>query len=180
MHQAYPKWIPKNGTDADKLVEYKVTDPKTKEVTVKERVVDQIHVLSEKEHKEKNMDHYLFEQAGKPAAATTVNEAQHNERERAAMIAERFPGGYAVADAIRAIPPTIQEVIAGGYPREVAGAMVLEEKRKYDAGEPPYGPPLPQAAPVVGQQLFAVPAGLGSPSFSPPVPQAPADATQGA
>lgn len=147
MYQAYPKVIPKTGTNADLYVEYTEVDPKTKEKVTKEKLVDQITVKTEKEHKEKNMEHFLFEQSTKPATPVTVNQAEYNERERAAMVAERFPGGLEVAAAIRALPPSIQEVIESGYDQKMAAAIVIEEKRKYEAGEPPYGP-VPVAEPA--------------------------------
>lgn len=159
MYQAYPKVIPKTGTNADEFVSFKKVHPITKEVTEEQKLVDQITVKDEKEHKAKNMEHFLFEQSTKPAAPMSVNEAQANERERAAMVAERFPGGYAVAAAIRATIPTIQEVIAHGYDQKVAASIVVEEKRKYDAGEPPYGPELPSAVPVSAQPT-SIPSGL--------------------
>lgn len=157
MYTAYPKWIPKSGTNADAFVEHRIVDKVTKEVTIGEKLVEQIQVKDEKTHKEKNMEHFLFEQSSKPAAPMSVNEAQATERERAAMVAERFPGGYLVAAAIRATVPTIQEVIGAGYDPKMAASIVIEEKRKYDSGEPPYGPELP--VPVLAQPA-SVPSGL--------------------
>lgn len=131
MFNSYPKYIPESG------VEYDVAG------------VKEIKVQTEAEHKAKNLDHYESERASQPLPAATVSEELAKERNRCAMIAERFPGGLEIATAIRSVPPTIKEVLdAGGFTATEARQIVADETRKYNAGEPPYGPHPEPAAPV--------------------------------
>ena len=56
-------------------------------------------------------------------------------------------GGTCVVDgAAVAVPPTLETVIAAGYSRDAAMAIVAREKRKAERGEKPYGTndPLPE------------------------------------
>lgn len=146
MYQAYPKWIPMDNTDPD--------HPK------KQRLVK-----SEDEHKKHNLQHYEEEKAAIPATPVSNSDAISQERERCAMVAERFPDGADVARAIRTVPPTMKEVQEAGYDGPTAKAIVGEETRKSNAGEFPYGP-----APTTSEDPKPVPAAILS--AGQPLPQA--------
>ncbi len=88
-------------------------------------------------------------------------------------------------------PPTIDEVLAAGYPLEAAAKIVEREQHMYEAGESPYGPgsqagtapippkpaivtpPPPDAAPAVSEPTILVtasePVQLGQTEAAAPV-----------